>query len=343
MSRVGPGPEVPAGVSVILPVFLPDASVVALRGLRDSLASVFDQRFDGPLELIVVDDGSPTPVAGFADRLGAAAAAARWLRRDHPGGWAVAVNLGAREARHGLVTHLGIGDRWFAGRLACQVEQLGADPDASLSAAGVAAGADADAGAGAGAVIPPETWSGALRCLARDGCPFPRGGVLARRDIHRLLGGYPRDAPHRDREDQALWAVWLRFFKPATLPRALFEHVPIPQRTRFGAAPESGALAHHASLAAWADELPAAMADLAAALGAPLIDAGRLAYRMWCHPTTAFALPEAAWEPLARLLPDRVLEPDAGPAPPWWQPLDVVGVAADGATRLRAARACPVR
>jgi hypothetical protein len=53
--------------------------------------------------------------------------------------------------------------------------------------------------------------------------------------------------------------------------------------------------------------LPQALQGLAGAMGASLIQAGTLAYRMWRYHLTV-ALPRAAIEPMLVLLPDRTFE-----------------------------------
>lgn len=67
--------------------------------------------------------------------------------------------------------------------------------------------------------------------------------------------------------------------------------------------------------------LPRNLPRLAEALGCSVFDAGRLAYHMW-HFRARFMLPEAALQPLAAILADRVLTPVTG-AQAWQEALCV--------------------
>ena len=69
--------------------------------------------------------------------------------------------------------------------------------------------------------IRPSSWEWCLQFVAAGGSPFPHSSVVARRDIYQALGGYPADRRFIHCEDYALWADWLRFFKPAMLEEFL--------------------------------------------------------------------------------------------------------------------------
>ena len=308
------------GVSILLPVYFPSLSMEALQLLRRALESVLDQDYAGSLEIVLVDDGSPTPLHSVADELGAASSAVRWVRLARNAGIVSALNAGIGAARQPLIARLEADDRWLPGKLEAQVLQFLADPDLSITATGMARvrpdGVPIDTH------VRPGDWTSILRFFVEGGCPFPHGSVMARREVYHLLGGYPHDATVQHCEDYALWGTWLRFFKPAMVEAVLYEY-------RVSGTPLSALHAAQQQAASQivrrrfadldlAEVLPWALPELAEALGAPLHAAGRLAYALWQHPGAAFSLPETALKPLAAMLPDRTLEPvDTAPRGGW--------------------------
>ena len=331
------------GITVVLPVFMRDASIASLRLLREALDSVLGQEFPGPLELLVIDDGSPTPIVRFADRLGSAALSVRWLRHDRNAGLVAALNTGLREASHPLIARQDADDRWCLGKISQQIEQFAADPDLTISATGmVRVRPDRSV---IETHVRPGDWSGILHFFTTGGCPFPHGSVLARRDVYRLLGGYPFEATFRHCEDYALWGTWLRFFKPAMVEAPLYEYLVTRQSmsSRFQQQQHTASqiLRQRFGQLELADTLPTALAQLAAALGTSLIDAGRVSYLMWQNPTCMVGLPEAALGALEAVLPDRVLEVGHDAVLPWWQRFSLPYLTL--CTPMLAVRASPIR
>lgn len=328
------------GVTVLLPVYFRRVSFSEVQLLRRALESVIEQGHRGPLEILVIDDGSPIPVESLAEELGAVAGPVRWLRLPRNRGIVAALNAGIAAARYELVARLDADDRWRPGKLAAQLDPIMADPDLTITATGMErVGAD---GTLIDTHIRPGDWPGILRFFVEGGCPFPHGSVLARRSIYQVLGGYPHAADVRHCEDYALWGIWLRFFKPAMVERALYEY-------RVSGASVSSTHAIQQSDASQvvrrrfadldlATVLPAALPEFATALGADLITAGRVAHAMW-HFGAAMALPEAALAPLAAILPDRAIEP--GPAAVDWH--TALGLTGQTVHRPRAVAAKPFR
>jgi glycosyltransferase involved in cell wall biosynthesis len=309
------------GVSVLLPVYFPHLSVEAVRLLLRAIESILDQGYAGPLEILIIDDGSPVPGASIADDLGLAASKVRWIRLKQNAGIVSALNVGIAAAQYPLIGRIDADDRWLPGKLKAQVAQFMADPDLSISATGMVR-VEPD-GAVIDTHVRPGDWTGILRFFVEGGCPFPHGSVLAKQAVYRVLGGYPYGADVRHCEDYALWGTWLRFFKPAMVEVALYEY----RVSRNSISSQHDAQQHQASQAVrqrfaeldLAEVLPRALPDLAAGLNSTLFTAGQLAFHVWQY-GGALSLPKPALAPLAAVLPDRILEP-AAESTPWWSAL----------------------
>lgn len=109
-------------VSVIIPTYN--------RGwvVAEAVESVLGQDYAGPLELIVVDDGStdhtPEILAGFAERI-------RVIRQENRG-VSAARNRGIDAASGELIALLDSDDLWLAAKLSRQVEFFRRHPDALI-------------------------------------------------------------------------------------------------------------------------------------------------------------------------------------------------------------------
>lgn len=105
-------------ISCIVPVFN------GARYLAEALDSILNQTF-GPLEVIVIDDGStdPTPevAAGYGDRI-------RYVRQDNAGA-PNARNRGLNLVRGEFVAFLDADDLWHRHKLAKQMARFEARPE----------------------------------------------------------------------------------------------------------------------------------------------------------------------------------------------------------------------
>jgi glycosyltransferase involved in cell wall biosynthesis len=292
--------------SVIIPVYLAEPSVQNVRLLARALDSVFTQAFPDSFEVLVIDDGSPIPVANLANLTGQDRNdKIRWIRRKRNGGIVSALNAGLREARYPFIARLDADDRWCQGKLEKQFAVFANDSDLTIVATGMTL-MTVD-GAVIEKLIRPGDWSGVLRFFVEGGCPFPHGSVVARKDIYRLLGGYPHNQIFSHCEDYALWGAWLRFFKPAMVEELLYDYTvsstSVSNRSREQQA--RGSRLVNASFASLnlTNRLPRALSDLADLLGISVLQAGVLSYRMWNYKLAA-NLPREAIEPLRTILCD---------------------------------------
>lgn len=299
--------EANLGVSVLVPFFARYSSFRELAMLKRALESAIDQDYPGPMEILIIDDGCPTPVEKFAAALGSFAYPIVWVRHEENLGLAAALNSGLSRASYPFIARLDADDFWRPNKIALQMSQFIADPDLTLSATGMTRvdehGNEIDVH------VRPGTWEGILDFFVTGGCPFPHGSVVARKDVYDLLGQYSCDAQVSHCEDYALWGTWIRFFKPAMVGQSLYTytvsansmssvHVEQQQRaativqTNFRDCGVDGSL-------------PGYMRQLADVLGCSLFAAGVTAYLMWKNPQLIVGLPSAAVHALRQILPDR--------------------------------------
>ena len=292
----------PLGVTVVLPVFWPQVDEERVRLLRDALDSVREQRFPGAFEVLVVDDGSPRPVEAQAPRLGGAV---RFVRQAHNGGVARALNRGLAEARHPFIARLDADDRWLPGKIEKQLALFAADPDLTIAGTGMVL--TTPEGEATETHVRPGDWAWALEFLAAGGSPFPHGSVVARREVYRLLGGYPQEPALRYCEDYALWADWVRFFKPGMVEEVLYRYTVSPHSVSVAHREEQirGTQGVQRRLAGLVPaRVPEALEELSGIVGCTLFEAGLLAFRMWRFGTVV-RLPASAAGPLGAVMPDR--------------------------------------
>jgi hypothetical protein len=295
----------PEAVTVLLPVFFREVGPEQIRLLRRALASVHAQRFPSGYEILLIDDGSAEPLETLGPALGAEARALRFLRLPHNAGIAHALNRGLAEARSPLIARLDHDDWWLETKIEKQLASFRSDPAVTIGGTGMTL--VTPAGEALSTHIRPGSWQWALDFLKSGGSPLPHGSVLARRDVFRLLGGYPVDPACEYCEDYALWADWLRFFKPGMIEEDLF---------RYTVSPSSVSVAHRerqiqASIMVRdrlqdlpAARIPDAMQEFASAVGCSLVEAGILAFKMWRYGLAAW-LPRSATGPLELILFDR--------------------------------------
>jgi glycosyltransferase involved in cell wall biosynthesis len=106
-----------AAVSVVIPAFRAEPFIA------EALDSVLAQDHE-PVEVVVVDDGSPDRSAEIAESVGV-----RCIRREENGGQAAARNTGAAATTGALVSFLDADDLWKPGKLSAEVAQLEAHPE----------------------------------------------------------------------------------------------------------------------------------------------------------------------------------------------------------------------
>lgn len=298
------------GTSILMPVLLRTRDAETLRLLARALLSVEEQEYPGPHEILLVDDGSPLPVERIVREIvpSAVSDSIRFVRCERNGRLVHALNIGLAEARHPFVARMDSDDLWRPGKIAAQFRRFAEDPD--LSIVGTCMNFVDAAGRVTGTLDLPRTWPEILRYVVDVGCPFAHGSILARRDVFRLFGGYPHDPRTFHCEDFALWTRWLRFFRAAVVPEALYDYTVSDQSVS----------AQNRLQQKWAtdrlrarfreleplERIPEAIEAMARASGSSVLEAGRLAAEVWqnggSHRVASSAVPA-----LRFLLRDRVV------------------------------------
>ena len=109
-------------VSVIIPVFNGE------RTIARAIESVLAQRYDGAIEIVVVNDGSTDATASVLERYGSRLRAVTQENR----GLAAARNAGVRASSGELIAFLDADDEWFAEKLETVVGALARQPHLAM-------------------------------------------------------------------------------------------------------------------------------------------------------------------------------------------------------------------
>lgn len=308
-------------ISVLLPVFHRENSLQNIALLRRALESIKDQDIRTDYEVLLVDDGSPVPIAQQAELLGAAADDVTWIRIERNGGLVNALNSGIRVAKYRFIARLDADDCWLPTKVEKQLDLFRADPDLTITATGMSLVRPDNTVIEH--LVRPGDWGGILNFFVNDGCPFPHGSVIARADIYRLLGGYPHDGRFSHCEDYTLWGTWLRFFKPAMVEECLYNYTASDTSVSILYAPQQATTSRIVNRrfaeGDLSDRLPTALQRLSETLDVSLLEAGRLSYVLWQF-RPEVVLPETAIDSLRVILFDRVFSAfDQSPcSKPWY-------------------------
>jgi glycosyltransferase involved in cell wall biosynthesis len=186
-------------VGVILPVHAPSP------WLEEALAAVLGQE-PPPDEVVVVDDGSPEPVAlpaRFRDRC-------RLVRRPERVGPASARDEGLAELGAELVALADSDDAWEPGKLAAQLDALARHPGIAVCfGRAIVVGPDGsptgeDWEEPPAGPLDPER----LLTLLFERNPIPGSSALIRRDSLEAAGGFSGPGPPAPLASD--WDLWLR-------------------------------------------------------------------------------------------------------------------------------------
>jgi glycosyltransferase involved in cell wall biosynthesis len=187
-------PRRPDDVAVVIPAYCSEDFIEA------AVESILAQTHPA-CEVLVVDDGSPVPVAPLLERY---APLVRVIRQDN-GGPAAARNTGIREATAPLIAFLDADDLWEPQKLERQVAEFGERPELGMvcSDALLLRGEDAHErkwGAVADRGAPDLSFAGLL--LAN---PISTLTVMARRELVLEVGLFDEDRRLIAVEDYDLW------------------------------------------------------------------------------------------------------------------------------------------
>lgn len=297
----------PKSISVLLPIFLPRDDRSSIRLLCRALESVFDQTYPREFEIIIIDDGSPTPVErAMRDNELSKNASILWLRNERNNGIVHALNTGLVMAKHELIARIDADDRWLPDKIATQMRLFQKDGDLSLVATGMTV-VDAKEKE-VEQHVRKNGWSDILKLAIEVGwSPFPHGSVLALTSVYRLFGGYSHFPVYAHSEDYHLWLKWVRFFKPAIVEEILYEY----RRTSSGISEthrDQQRISARSAREKIADynwiSFPENLRKLADILGVNLLQCGAICYRIWRFKPVV-NVPEEAVRIIRSVLPDR--------------------------------------
>lgn len=309
-----------SGISVILPVYLRAPSEAP--SLLNAVESVAGQDSPIPLELVVVNDGSPVDPGEYLVALCRSLDLnITTLPRNY--GITFALNAGLSRAKYELIARIDADDIWRSGKIVKQLQLFADDADLTLSATAVRLNhpdpsRDRDH-------TPPPNWPQTLEYCAIHGSPFPHASVIARRDIYDLLGGYSHAPDVRFCEDFDLWCSWIRFFKTAVLQDVLLDYTVWEDQISTQYSAEQG-LVTRALQRGFREKLnyraiPAAMATVADHLDLSLLETGKIVCCAWRYFDSILADPEIE-EAVQILLPERRVHRLRSPGPlPTGRPL----------------------
>jgi glycosyltransferase involved in cell wall biosynthesis len=271
-----------SGISVLLPVYLADRS--AAGALKRATQSVLNQECSIPLELIVVDDGSPVSFCDCVElRDLLRHPAMRRIRLSANRGLVYALNVALARARYDLIARIDADDFWRSLKLRKQLESFSRDENLTLLGTGMRL-VHEDSAKDRNEVR-DRSWAGSLQFFAESGCPFPHASILARKEIFMLLGGYPHAARFRHCEDFALWGAWIRFFKCEMLSDVLLEYSVSERQisSRCSAEQRDAASVVQRTFADLGNprRIPAAIETVASYLGRSHIETGKLLFTAW--------------------------------------------------------------
>jgi glycosyltransferase involved in cell wall biosynthesis len=220
-------------VGVIVPVY------GGAQYLSEALDAVLEQE-PPPDEVIVVDDGSPDPVA--LDR--AHASACRLVRRERRGGPGAARDTALEELETDLVACADADDVWLPGKLAAQLRALERHQDVGVCfGAAVIVGPDGEPTGERWERLPSGVLTpDFLAPLLFVHNPIPTSSVVLRRSSLIAAGGFGGPPVGED------WALWLRLLTRGE--RFLFEPQAMVRYRRHadGATADIAALAESAML-----------------------------------------------------------------------------------------------
>ena len=124
-------------VSALLPVYLRHATASVTAMLERALESVLTQQYPADFEVLVVDDGSPTPIAELLTGSRWFSPHVRIIRSERNNGLVHALNLGLRCARFEYIARIDADDCWRSGKLEKQLPYFANDSNLTIVGTGM--------------------------------------------------------------------------------------------------------------------------------------------------------------------------------------------------------------
>jgi glycosyltransferase involved in cell wall biosynthesis len=170
-------------VSAIIPVFNGERTIA--RAIDSALA----QRFDGEVEIIVVNDGSTDATAeilrGYRDRIIVVTQTGR--------GVAAARNAGVARSKGELVAFLDADDEWLPSKLARLTEELDSDPSCGLAYSDVIVVDEGKGPRSESYILGDFRRAPEMRDLLRAWWHIFPSAVVMRRSLFEAAGSFPQE------------------------------------------------------------------------------------------------------------------------------------------------------
>jgi glycosyltransferase involved in cell wall biosynthesis len=208
-------------VSVIIPVFNGAATVGA------ALLSALDQRFDGEVDIIVVDDGSTDDTPAVLEPYSSNITVVRQSNR----GLAAARNVGAARSRAAYLAFLDADDIWMEDKLARVIGRLETNQTSVLAYSDIIPVSMPGAPAGESPLTRDLAHAPSMEELLRRWWPILPSTVVMRRSAFQTCGGFCEQF-RRAYEDVDMWlrARELGGFEFIDAPLVQYHVTPVHER-----------------------------------------------------------------------------------------------------------------
>ena len=324
-----------SGVSIIVPVYLSKKDKKTIELLNTALESILTQECPIPLEILLIDDGSSTPLLSLSEAVPAIHdPRIRVITLPLNLKLVMALNIGLKAAKYDLIARLDADDSWRPVKLLDQLARFKSDPSLTLVATSMRflhddSSKDWDE-------IRHGPWAKIHQFFDDVGSPFPHGSILARKEIFNFLGGYPTDPLFAHCEDFALWLTWIRFFNCDTLSKVYLDyHVhPNSVSATFSELQSEGSKAIARKYKSWnlTPDYHTAYSVFSKKWGTNLIDTGKWFFLAWNY-FEGVCVEESLKDAAQLLLPDRKIV-----SSPLWRFADLTQIKSETSISVKSLR-----
>ena len=198
-------------VSVLMPVRLKSDTYRECEWLFAAIQSVLKELRQHEGELIIIDDKSEPPIEDVISGKFGAEKSIKIIRNERNYGLIRSLNRGLGVAEGQFIARVDADDTWAPNCIKTHLSAFKADSDLGLSFGSMNLVSDKDEKIDTH--IRSFDWEGTIGFSQNVGCAIPHGSIMIRKDILKLVGGYPYEPASIHSEDFNLWSTISRFFK----------------------------------------------------------------------------------------------------------------------------------